>query len=264
MSFSFHDDRSISFDYQVLNTKESVIPFIEEKYKLSGGLNVLEIGCGEGGVLKAFVEMGCVCVGVDFNKTKLNVANSLFSNEIFEGKIKFIDSDIYDVNFQDQFKSKFDLIILKDTIEHIYGHEKLMARIKDLLTDSGVVYLGFPPWQMPFGGHQQVCKNKLASLMPYYHLLPGFLYYGIARILGEDENTIRFLKETKDTRITPRRFERIVGKLGYKILNRRFYFIAPMYKYKFKLKPRKQARIISAIPILNNFFTTTCDYLISF
>ena len=58
--FEFHADRKRYFDIQVLNAEKYVIPFIEEKFPIAGGMRVLEIGCGEGGVLKAFINIGCV------------------------------------------------------------------------------------------------------------------------------------------------------------------------------------------------------------
>ncbi|MDP1745174.1 MAG: SAM-dependent methyltransferase, partial [Bacteroidota bacterium] len=42
-----------------------------------------------------------------------------------------------------------------------------------------------------------------------------------------------------------------------------FFFINPNYEVKFKLKPRESYGFITKIPVLRNFFTTACYYLIS-
>jgi 2-polyprenyl-3-methyl-5-hydroxy-6-metoxy-1,4-benzoquinol methylase len=62
--------------------------------------------------------------------------------------------------------------LLKDVIEHIHDQPKLIAWMKSYLAPNGTIFFGFPPWQMPFGGHQQLCRNKVLAKLPYYHLLP--------------------------------------------------------------------------------------------
>lgn len=68
--FEFHKDRKRYFDIQVWNTEKYVIPFIEKTFPIQPGMRVLEIGCGEGGVLKAFVNNGCTGVGVELDKPR--------------------------------------------------------------------------------------------------------------------------------------------------------------------------------------------------
>lgn len=262
MAFDYHSDRQLTFEYQVQNTTNYIIPFIESSLNVNEGMKVLEIGCGEGGVLKAFVKRGCICTGVDLHEYKLQLAEEYLKEDINAGKLRFIFKDIYDLVDDEGFNSRFDLVLLKDTLEHIHNQERLIRELKKLLNKNGHIYFGFPPWHMPFGGHQQVCSSKLLSVLPYFHLLPDPVYTGILKIFGEEKDTIDFLLETKETRITPARFERIIESEGYEIAARKFYLINPMYLYKFKVKPREQFSVISKIPYVKNFLTTTCDYLI--
>ena len=53
-----HRNRKLYFDEQVQTTERYVIPYIEAVYPLHEGLRVLEIGCGEGGNLKPFLDRG--------------------------------------------------------------------------------------------------------------------------------------------------------------------------------------------------------------
>jgi len=261
MSFEFHDDREVYFEHQVLNAAKYVIPFIEEQKKLIPGINVLEIGCGEGGVLKSFLGRGCIVTGVVLSEYRLNVANKLFAGEIASGKAKFICADIYDI--RDKFNSKFDLIILKDTIEHIFEQQRLMKFLKSILNEDGKIFLGYPPWQMPFGGHQQISRNKIFNILPYIHLLPNSIYKLILKSFGEKDNMIKALFEIKETRLSIEHFEKILKDSGFKIDKVKFYLINPIYEMKFKLKPKEQFNLISKIPYLRNFVTTTCYYLVS-
>ena len=117
-------------------------------------------------------------------------------------------------------------------------------------------FMSFPAWQMPFGGHQQICKSWLASHLPFIHLLPKLLYVGLLRLCHEKQETINELLSIKHTQCSIESFRKIA--LGeYKIINQQFYFINPHYEIKFGIKPRKLSPIISSIPFIRNYFTTS-------
>lgn len=262
MALKQHKDDRVRLEQQIDNSRSYVLPFVEKTKALGEGVRVMEIGCGEGGVLVPFAERGCHCVGVDLNPIRIDLANEFMKDEVVAGKMEFIYKNVYDADFLQRFKNQFDLIILKDAIEHIPEQEKFIPYLKNFLTSGGQIYFGFPPWYMPFGGHQQVCHNKLASILPYYHILPRFLYKGILKAFGEPEGVITELMEIKDTQITIERFERIVGDSGLNVLHKQHYLINPIYKYKFGLQPRKQLPIISAVPFVRNFLTTCVYYTV--
>lgn len=257
--FEFHIDRERYFKIQLENAEQEVIPFIRKKFDLKAGSRVLEIGCGEGGVLAAFVKQNFSGVGVELDQVRLDLANTYLKKEIGENKIRFIARDIYLVD-EKELGGKFDLIILKDVIEHIHDQKKLLNRLQDLLSPGGAVFFGFPPWQMPFGGHQQVCKNKWLSKLPYYHLLPKNIYKWILTKYNEPVND---LLEVRETGISIEDFEKMVKQTNYKIINKTFYLINPIYKYKFGWKAKKQMPVLKDIPYIRNFFTTCVYYLIT-
>jgi SAM-dependent methyltransferase len=257
--FEFHADRKRYFDIQVDNTTKYVLPFIEQKFVIKQGSRVLEIGCGEAGVLRAFTDRGCVGVGVEFDEIRLVYAREWLATEIQQQKISFLSKDIYKVT-PEELNGRFDIIVLKDVIEHIHDQIKIITRMKEFLTPGGVIFFGFPPWQMPFGGHQQINKGKFLSKLPYYHLLPGFIYKAILKLGKED---VEEMMEIKETGISIERFEKITNATGYTILNKTHYLINPIYEYKFGLKPRIQSKLISSIPWVRNFFTTCVYYLIT-
>lgn len=256
--FEFHADRKRYFDIQVLNAEKYVIPFIEEKFPVKPGMRVLEIGCGEGGVLKAFINKGCVGVGVELDAPRIEDANKFLPEDIASGRLKFVTKDIYNVDTEKDFDGLFDIIVLKDVIEHIHDQPKLIGWMKNFLNPGGIVFFGFPPWYMPFGGHQQMCHSKISRL-PYIHLLPRGIYKWI---LTKKKEPVESLMEIRDTRISIERFERICKKEGYSFLNVRHYLLNPIYEWKFGWKPRRQGIIIKAIPFVRNFFTTCVYYVI--
>ena len=196
--FEFHADRNRYFEIQLLNARQHVLPFIERVMPIHAGMRVLEIGCGEGGVLKAFLEKGCQGVGVELDVTRVEDANRFMQAELASGSLRIISKDIYQVEVESDLQGAFDLIILKDVIEHIHDQPKLIGWMKQYLKPTGAIFFGFPPWQMPFGGHQQICHSRLSRL-PYIHLLPRPLYRSLLRWKKEP---VADLLEIRDTRIS--------------------------------------------------------------
>lgn len=256
--FEFHADRKRYFDIQVQNTERYVLPFIEKVFSIKPGMRVLEIGCGEGGVLKAFIDKDCTGVGIELDESRLVNAREWMKDELQQGKVTFHSKDIYKATEAD-FGGAFDIIVLKDVIEHIHDQPKLIEWMKSFLTANGVIFFGFPPWYMPFGGHQQINKGKWLSKLPYYHLLPTPIYKWLLKSNGENWKE---MLEIKETGISIERFERICKEKGYNVINHTHFLINPIYEYKFGWKPKEQFGLIKAIPFVRNFFTTCVYYLI--
>lgn len=262
MALKQHKDDRVRFDQQVDNSTNYVMPFIEQTKKMGQGVNILEVGCAEGGVLKPFIDKGCNCVGVDLAENRIELAKDFLQEEVAAGKVTFLTQNIYEEDFINKYKNYFDVIILKDVIEHVPEQEKFVPHLKTFLREGGVIFFGFPPWYMPFGGHQQVAQNKLVSMMPYYHILPKGIYKAILNAFKEHPGTVQELLEIKDTQITIERFEKIVSDSKLLVFNKQHYLINPIYKFKFGLKPRKQFPFLSAIPFFRNFVTTCVYYTI--
>ena len=239
---------------QVLTTEKYVIPYINNVIPVSDKLVVAEIGCGQGGNLKPFLDMGCKVIGIDISKSKIDKARVFFSKHPLIDNVTLIESDIYDIQ-ADIFKN-VGLVIMRDTLEHIPHQEVFLKHLNKILKPKTKVFIGFPPWCMPFAGHQQVCKSRFLSKLPYFHLFPGPLYRLILKMFGEDNDYIVSLQEIKDTRIGINRFRRIALKNNFVFLKQDLFLINPNYEIKFKLKPRLLPKALD-IPYIRDFFTTT-------
>ena len=254
-----HKNKPQYFDEQALTAQKFVVPFISDLVKFDSETTVLEIGCAEAGNLKPFLDMGCKCTGIDISCGRIELAKEFYRDHPKCQNLTLICEDIYKVNPD----KKNDVIIMRDVIEHIPNQEKFMGFVKSFLKPEGKFFLAFPPWQNPFGGHQQVCKSKILSKLPWFHLFPGSIYTIILKVFGETEGTINGLLEIKDTGISIERFERILKRENYKTEKRVFYFINPNYETKFGIKPRRQIKLITSIPWIRNFFTTAMYYVVS-
>ena len=262
MSLKQHTSRSERFRQQYLNSQDFLIPFVEEVMPIDSSMKIMEIGAAEGGVLKAFTDRGCWVFGVDLNPKRIEVAKEMMAEEVEAGKADFLAKNVYDEAFSAAWAGKFDIILLKDTIEHIPAQEEFIPHIKRFLKPGGKIFFGFPPWRMPFGGHQQICRHKFLSKLPYYHLLPKALYQAILKAGKEPEKVVTELQEIKDTGISLARFERIVKANGLQIANKRLYLFNPIYRFKFNLKPREQYKLLGSIPYFRDFVTTAGWYIV--
>lgn len=260
--YEFHGDKSRYFDMTRKVTEGHIIPFLKEQGCWKDGMQVLEIGCGEAGVLKAFTNLGCKTFGIELEESRLEFARSFMAGELESGQVQFMNKDIYDVDVERDIGHGFDLVILKDVIEHIPDQARFMPQLHKFLNPGGVVFFAFPPWYMPYGGHQQVLPGKMASRLPWYHLLPGQLYPLTLKALGVPQNSIRTMLEIRDTGISINRFLRICRNSGFKEKARRFYLFNPIYEYKFGIRPRRQWGIIGAIPWLRDFVTMGVYFIV--
>jgi len=254
-----HSDPLQYINEQIFTTQKYILPFIEKVKKISESVQVLEIGCGEAGNLKPFLDMGCVCTGVDFSIPKIEKGKEFYTSHPKVKNLRLISEDIYKTT---EFHARFDIIIVRDVIEHIHDQDKFLGMMKDLMAPDAVAFFAFPPWQNPFGGHQQICENKILSSLPYYHLLPAALYKSVLKIFGESEGKITSLLEIKETGISLERFEKLVDKNGYIQLLKILYFINPNYEVKFGLQPRILSSFLCKIPYFRNFLSTCGYYLI--
>ncbi len=248
-----HINRERYFKEQSFTTKKYVIPYISEVKAITSETSVLEIGCGEGGNLLPFIEMGCKVVGVDILDNKIANGIEYYKDHPQKNNLELIAQDIYQIKGYVGFV--FDLIIMRDTIEHIPDQDRFLEHVKSFLKPEGIIFFAFPPWRMPFGGHQQICHHKWLRKLPYFHILPEFLYRRTLTLFGEAEVTIQDLIDIKNTRLSIATFHKILRNRGFKIKKQDYYMINPNYEVKFGLQPKKLPGFM-AIPFLKDFYTT--------
>lgn len=252
-----HFDNRRYFEELVTTSAKYFLPYIENYIQIGDGLKVLEIGCGEGGILLPFAHKGCTVVGVDLDARKIAAGTELFAQDKADGR--FIAQDIFKLK---EMEHEFDLIICHDVIEHIFDKDEFISKCELLLKPDGMMFMSFPAWQMPFGGHQQMCKSRFLSHLPWFHLLPRFLYEFNLKLFKEDQSRINDLLDIKRCKCPIEKFQRIVRTKHFSILDRQFWFINPHYETKFHLKPRKLWRWVGTLPWIRNFFTTSCFYML--
>ena len=104
-------DRKLYFNELSATSWKYFLPYIERYLPIEQGMNVLEIGCGDGGNLLPFSERGCEVVGVDLAECRINDAKRFFEEAGAKGR--FIASNVFEMR---DIEHHFDLIICHDVI----------------------------------------------------------------------------------------------------------------------------------------------------
>jgi 2-polyprenyl-3-methyl-5-hydroxy-6-metoxy-1,4-benzoquinol methylase len=252
-----HINRLQYFKEQSECVRKYVLPYILEAAPEPNPkkCRVLEVGSGEGGNLLPFARMGYDCCGVELSKKSHSDAVRFYEEIETTNKPLLVNKNIYDAT-ESELGGKFDIVFLKDVIEHIPDQARFLQHLKQFLKSNGIVFFAFPPWRMPFGGHQQVSKSRLFSKTPYIHLIPAF----VLKLIRIKQQDIDLLTEIKATSLSIHNFENILKSQGYTVVKRTHWLINPNYQIKFGLKPRRLNRLFQ-IRHIEDYYTTAMYYL---
>ncbi len=218
------------------------------------GKKVLDIGCGDGGFTAALAEAGAHCTGVEVRD---------FGWETSHKNLRFIQQDILAEDAQAVLGDDYDVIILRDVIEHISLQSKyeFMAALRKFTAADGIILMTFPPFYSPFGLHQQTFLKSLLKKLPFLGWTPGFILDPLLKMMGETNQARADIKEIRKCRMTLSRFEKMVRQLNYPIENKKFYLIRPSHELRYGWKMRESH--LSRIPILREIFILGSVYKLS-
>lgn len=157
-----HDDRY--FEEQFASTQtyverfEGALDFV--------GKSVLDVGCGYGNACMHLVEQGAArAVGIDVDSHVLSFGKRALETDYAHLRDRVAFHDVDATGWETE--ERFDLVISKDSFEHIADPEGYMAVMKRYLEPGGTLAIGFGPlWRSPYGAHQ-----KWMSRFPWTHLL---------------------------------------------------------------------------------------------
>ncbi|MFL2997763.1 MAG: class I SAM-dependent methyltransferase [Candidatus Neomarinimicrobiota bacterium] len=217
---------------------------------------ILEIGCAEAGLLKFYHKKGAVCSGIELSDIRYN--NALLLDK--RNEINLFQADICNpTSYKKHIKKNFDMIIMRDVIEHIDNKRIALSNIFNILKPGGKLFMSFPPKYCAYSGHQQTISNLFGKL-PYIYMLPDVIYKKYLRLISCPEKKIEYLIMTKKTRISIRKMHEIVNSLGFNILNQSKWFSRPAYAFRFNFPKIKNP--FSFIPILDEIFSNGVLYLL--
>ena len=107
--------------------------FISQHIEIRG--NVYEIGCGMGGILYKFRELGCNVQGVDYGSEFIQFGQEKMGEQAIQvgGIDKLIEKD-----------ESARLVMLNHVLEHIVDLDAFLQKVRELLSDDGYLYVAVP------------------------------------------------------------------------------------------------------------------------
>lgn len=130
------------------------------------GLTALDVGCGHGSLCVDMARSGArKVIGIDTDPARINFAKENVEANFPElaGTLDFRCCAITDLP-----ERELDIIVSKDSFEHIVGLDRVVADMECRLKSGGRIYVGFGPlYNSPFGDHRRTGLPKL----PWAHVV---------------------------------------------------------------------------------------------
>jgi SAM-dependent methyltransferase len=245
------------FGYQYGLGTGHVVPYLRSKGVPFAGKSICEIGCGEGGVLAALADEGAThALGIDIRQEAIDRAEIIFRALNIPSEFRI--HDVTDQQTPPEWHEAFDFVTLRDVMEHLDDTEGSLRHVMDFLRPGGYLYVVFPPYYSPFGGHQHALNNLWGKL-PFIHFLPDALFKPLiksGRSLDIEEVT-----RLRDIRLTIGKFRNAAETVGLELLDEELYFLRPVFKLKFGL-PALRVNALKHIPFLREAAALEASYLL--
>jgi len=238
------------YSEQIRHTQNYLIPYIQKYLSGSQIRRILEVGCAEGGGVKALQDAGFMVTGIDIEKYRIDMAREKNPG------LDFRVMDITDRQITEAL-GHFDLIIMRDVIEHIPDRKATFSVLRTLLRNNGYLYVTFPPRYSAFAGHQQNGRSIMRR-MPFVHVLPGILIRGIGKLVNENPDLVESFTENFKVGLTIRAFEKHFQEHAFQPVVKELFLIRPVFKTRFNLTPRR----LPPIPLFREFLALGCEYLL--
>lgn len=239
------------FFEQQKHTENYLIPYFDRHVPGWREFRILEAGCAEAGLIDVLSHLGISVSGIELERHRVD-----FVRKINPG-LDVQAGDITDPELKRRFPEPFDLIILRDVIEHIPDRHAVFRNMRQLLKKGGFLFISFPPRFSPFGGHHQNGRSLLKHL-PFLHLLPAGNIRWLGKLFHEQENVVESAILNERIGLTVHRFEKLMREYQFCPAVFECFISRPVYRTRFGW------RIVHFpnIPFLREFMTLGCECLL--
>jgi 2-polyprenyl-3-methyl-5-hydroxy-6-metoxy-1,4-benzoquinol methylase len=109
------------------------------------GINLLDLGCGTGGVVNKVKHQFQTVVGMDISELSLSFA------KVKNPEVEFIQSDLNDLKLDHQYSQ----ITCIDVLEYIEDDNSFIQKIHDALAENGTFILNVPAYKWLLSYHDE-------------------------------------------------------------------------------------------------------------
>jgi cyclopropane-fatty-acyl-phospholipid synthase len=142
-----------------LNDEETLEQSSQRKYEfawdslqLKEGQELLEIGCGWGGMTRFCASRGVKVTGITLSKHQQAFTQKIIDEHHYNASASYQDFFTY------QPGRRFDAISCMGVIEDLSDYPRVMARFAELLKPGGRAYLDYAAGKVPFGTSSFITK----------------------------------------------------------------------------------------------------------
>lgn len=228
-----------------------LIPFLERNCPNFRDLRILDVGCAEAGFLDALHAEGIPGMGLELQADRIALSTS------FNPELHILEGDITDPGIVAKIGKKFDLIVIRDVIEHIPDKDTVFKHLNALLNEDGFIYITFPPRYSPFGGHQQNGRSILRAI-PYIHLLPSLMIRVFGKVAGEHAHVVESIITLRRIGLTIREFEKLSALHGYRIHRKDLFLFRPVFRVRHGLRTVR----LPDLPAVRELLVLGCECLL--
>ena len=228
-----------------------LIPFLERNCPNFRRFQILDVGCAEAGLLDALHAAHIPGMGLELEAERIAVSKS------FNPELDILEGDITDPDIVSRIKRKFDLIVIRDVIEHIPDKDTVFEHLNALLNADGFIYITFPPRFSPFGGHQQNGRTILRKI-PYLHLLPPPIIRAFGKATGEHPHVVESIIKQRQIGLSIRQFEELCARHRYRIHRKDLFLFRPVFQVRYGLPTKR----MPDLPGVREFLVLGCECIL--
>lgn len=258
MSSSYTKRRKRLWNYQYILGRDFIVNYLNTNGYLIKGLDICEIGAAEGGVAQSLVLAGAnFALCTDILPHRLEIGKEMAQKAHLN--MQYTTHDIIYDSVLPEWEEKFDVVILRDVIEHLDSAETAIKQIKKIIKPGGVLYITFPPYSSPYGGHQQILGGKFLTRLPYIHLIPKKLFLKLIKGLIPDG--INEVTRLSKIRLSSQEIINVAKSCNYDIIGEDYFLLRPVFKAKYNLPTIKTTKI-SFLPGFRGLFALEASFLL--
>lgn len=188
------------------------------------GATVLDVGCGWGALCVEMAQAGAAkVVGLDIVPRLIDFAQGYTQQHYpeFKDVLEFRALDL-----RDYAPVQFDIIVSKDSFEHILDLDRMLQEMYKRLKPGGRIYTGFGPlYPSPYGDHdrRQVsfarwgAWGKLLARLPWAHLWTEQQIIAMHR--RTQENSVTSMRDLGLNQLAASDYRRAFARSGFQIVN---------------------------------------------
>lgn len=193
-----------------------------EKPKFTGA-TILDVGSGWGSLCVDMALHGASrVIGLDIKCRLVDFANH-YSKKNYPNLDRVVEFQCLDLRYYPEGEI-FDIIVSKDSFEHIVDLERMLAEMKKRLKTNGKIFAGFGPlYTSPYGDHDRrriILKpwglwGRILTLIPWGHL---FLEATMVKLYNQrHEKKISSMRELQLNKYAWSDYKAVFQKSGLQI-----------------------------------------------